>query len=171
MRARSDARAAVTVERITVWGAAVLVVAALAVLVVGPGADFRTASPTADFEGSYDSATGTVTVTHAGGDSLTDGNSQSVAVVVTDADNDTTTRLPWANESSGLPVAEGDSFAVDDPRVDADGDGNYLDADGSVGFYLEPGDTVEVVWTGRLTGAPETRTATLDTITVGNETG
>jgi len=171
MSARSDARAAVTVERIAVWGVAVLVVAALAVLVVGPGADLRTAAPAADFEGSYDESTGTVTVTHAGGDSLTGGATQSVAVVVIDADNGTTTRLPWANESSGLPVAEGDTFTVDDPRVDADGDGNYLDADGSVGFYLEPGDTVEVVWTGRLTGAPETRTATLDTITVGNAAG
>ncbi len=171
MRARSDARAAVTVERITVWGAAVLVVAALGVLVVGPGAEFQTATPTADFEGSYEESTGTVTVTHAGGDDLTDGNSQSVMVVAADADNDTTTHRHWANESRGFPITEGDSFAVDDPRIDTDGDGNYLDADGSVGFYLEPGDTIEVVWTGRLTGAPEPRTATLDTITVGNTTG
>ncbi len=171
MSVRSDARAAGTVERIAVWGVAVLAVAALAGLVVGPGADLRTAAPSADFEGSYDNATGTVTVSHAGGDTLAGGNTQSVAVVVTDADNGTTTRLPWANESSGLPVSEGDSVTVDDPRVDADDDGNYLDADGSVGFYLEPGDTVEVVWTGRLTGAPDTRTATLETITIGNETG
>lgn len=171
MRGRSDARAAVTVERIAVWGAAVLAVAAFAGLLVGPGAEFRTAAPTVDFEGSYDDATGTVAVTHAGGDSLAGGSTQSVALVVTDADNGTTTRLQWANASSGLPIAEGDSFAVDDPRVDADEDGNYLDADGSVGFYLAPGDTVDVVWTGRLTGAPDTRTATLDTITVGTATG
>ncbi|WP_262175890.1 hypothetical protein [Haloarcula laminariae] len=170
MSARPEARGAVTVERIAVWGAAALVVAALAALVVGPGVDFRTAAPTADFEGSYDNATGTATVTHAGGDRLSDGTTQSVAVVVTDADTDARTRLLWANEST-LPVAEGDSFAVDDPRVDADGDGDYLDADGSVGFYLEPGDTVAVVWTGRLTGAPGTRTETLETVTIGNATG
>lgn len=169
MSAKSDARAAVTVERIAVWGVAVLAVAAFAGLVVGPAADLRTAAPTADFEGSYDDATGTVTVTHAGGDSLTGGSTQSVALVVTDADTNSTTRLLWADEST-LPVTEGDSFAVDDPRVDADGDGNYLDADGSVGFYLAPGDTVDVVWTGRLTGAPETRTATLDTILIENTT-
>ncbi|WP_324663000.1 hypothetical protein [Haloarcula sediminis] len=169
MSVRSDARGAVTVERIAVWGATALVVAALAAL-VGPGADLATAAPTADFEGSYDDATGTVTVSHAGGDRLAAGTTQSVALVVTDADNGTTTRLPWANESSGLPIAEGDTFTVDDPRVDADDDGNYLDADGSVGFYLDTGDTVEVVWTGRLTGAPETRTETLDTVTIGNET-
>ncbi len=167
MSVRSDARAAATVERIAVWGVAVLAVAALAGLVVGPGADLRTAAPSADFEGSYDNATGAVTVTHAGGDDLT---GESVALVVTDADNDTTTRLLWANEST-LPVTEGDSVTVDDPRVDSNGDGNYLDADRSVGFYLEPGDTVDVVWTGRLTGAPETRTETLETITIGDETG
>ncbi|MFC6756015.1 type IV pilin N-terminal domain-containing protein [Halomicroarcula sp. GCM10025894] len=167
MSVRSDARAAATVERIAVWGVAVLAVAALAGLVVGPGADLRTAAPSADFEGSYDNATGAVTVTHAGGDDLT---GESVALAVTDADNDTTTRLLWANEST-LPVTEGDSVTVDDPRVDSNGDGNYLDADRSVGFYLEPGDTVDVVWTGRLTGAPETRTETLETITIGDETG
>lgn len=171
MSGRSDASGAVTVERIAVWGAAALAVAALAGLVVGPGADLATAAPTADFEGSYDDSTGTVTVTHAGGDRLGGGTTQSLALVVTDADNGTTTRLPWANESSGLPVTEGDAFTLDDPRVDADGDGDYLDADGSVGFYLAPGDTVEVVWTGRLTGAPETLTETLDTITLGNATG
>jgi len=170
MSLRSDARAAALVERIAVWGAAVLVAVALAGLVVGPGADFRTAAPSADFEGSYDNATGTVTVTHAGGDNLAGGSTQSVALLVTDADTDSTTRLLWANEST-LPVTASDSFAVDDPSVDADDDGNYLDADGSVGFYLEPGDTVEVVWTGRLTGAPETRTETLETITIGNATG
>ena len=166
MSSRSDERAGLTIERIAVWGAAVLVVAALAGLVVGPGAEFRTAAPAADFAGSYDNATGTVTVTHAGGDELT---GEAVALVVTDADTDSTSRLLWANEST-FPVTEGDSFSVDDPRVDANDDGNYLDADGSVGFYLEPGDTVDVVWTGRLTGAPETRTETLETITVGNAT-
>ncbi len=171
MSARPDARGAVTVERIAVWGAAALVVAALAALVVGPGADFATAAPSADFEGSYDDATGAVTVTHDGGDRLAGGITHSLVLVVTDADNGTTTRLPWANESSGLPITEGDTFTVDDPRVDADGDGDYLDGDGSVGFYLSTGDTVEVVWTGRLTGAPDTQTETLDTVTVGNATG
>ncbi|MDS0281259.1 hypothetical protein [Haloarcula onubensis] len=170
MSDRSDARGAVTVERIAVWGAAALVVAAVAAL-VGPGAAFAESTPSTAFEGSYDDASGTVTVTHAGGEALTTGNTDRVALVVTDADNGTATRLYWANESRGLPITAGDSFTVDDPSVDADGDGNYLDADGSVGFYLAPDDTVEVVWTGRLTGAPETRTATLDTFTVGNATG
>lgn len=171
MSGRSDTRAGVTLERLFVWGATVLVVAALAGLVVGPGADFRTAAPTAEFEGSFNNTTGTVTVTHAGGDSLAGGTTDTVELVVTDADTDTTTRLRWANETNGLPIAETDSVTVDDPRVDSDDDGDYLDADRSVGFYLESGDTVAVVWTGRLTGAPETRTETLDTVTLGNETG
>ncbi|MDS0258034.1 type IV pilin N-terminal domain-containing protein [Haloarcula sp. S1CR25-12] len=167
MSGTSDARAAVTVERIAVWGVAVLAVAGFVALAVGPGAQFRTATPTADFEATYDNSTGAVTVSHAGGDDLT---GESVAVVVTDADGGTTTRLLWANGST-LPVTEGDSVTVDDPRVDTDGDGNYLDADGSVGFYLEPGDTVDVVWTGRRLGAPATQTETIGTVTLGNTTG
>ena len=170
MRGTSDARGGVTVERIAVWGAAALAVAALVVLAVGAGAEFRTATPEAQFAGSYDAETGALTVTHAGGDGLTDRNTDSVALAVTDADTDATTRVLWANESS-LPVTEGDAFTVDDPTVDSNGDDNYLDADGSVGFYLEPGDTVEVVWTGRRLGAPETQTETLETLTVGNATG
>jgi len=170
MSGTSDSRGTVTAERIAVWATAVLAVAALAVLAVGAGAEFRTATPTADFTGSYDDTTGTVTVTHAGGDALTDRNTDSVALAVTDADTNATTRLLWATESA-LPLSAGDSITVDDPRVDSDDDRNYLDADASVGFYLEPGDTVAVVCTGRRLGAPETQTASLGTVTVGNETG
>jgi len=169
MSARSGARGAVTVERITVWGLAALVVAALAAL-VGPGMAFADATPTADFEGSYDDATGTLTVTHTGGTELTDRNTRSVALVVTDTDGGTTTRLVWADESA-LPLTEGDAVTVDDPSTDADGDGNFLDAEHSVGFYLEPGDTADVVWTGRRPGAPSIQTETLGTVTVANSTG
>jgi FlaG/FlaF family flagellin (archaellin) len=170
MSRRPDARGAVTVERVAAWLLAVAAMAALAGLVVGPGADYRTATPSVEVEGSYNTATGTVTLTHAGGDELTSRSTTRLAVHVTDADTDATTRLTWATESS-LPVSEGVSFTVDDPRVDSNGDGDYLDADRSVGFYLEPGDTVEIVWTGRLIGAPEAQTETLDTVTLGNETG
>jgi len=167
MRGTSDARGAVTVERIAVWGLAVLAAAGLATLAVGPGSEFATATPTADFEGSYNNTTGTATVTHAGGADVT---GESVALVVRDADGKTTTRLPWANASQ-LPLSEGDAVTIDDPRVDADGDGDYLDGDRSVGFYLEPGDTVDVVWSGRRLGAPAAQTETLATIPVGNATG
>jgi hypothetical protein len=69
-----------------------------------------------------------------------------------------------------LPVESGDTVVVDDPRVDSNGDGNYLDGHVSVGFYLDSGDTVAVRWTGRPLGAPGERTTTLDTVTLGNGT-
>ena len=170
MSTRSD-RGAVTVERVAVWILAGLAVAGLAALVVGPGADYRTATPSIDVAGEYNASTGTVTLTHAGGDDLTARSTTRLAVHVTDANRNTTTRLSWANESAGLPVGEGDSMTVDDPRADSDGDGNVLDGDRSVGFFLDDGDTVEVVWTGRLVGAPDEQTTTLETVTIDNSTG
>lgn len=164
----SRCRGAVTAERIAVWGLAALALAGLAALVVGPGADLRTAAPSATIDGQFDAEAGTVTLTYAG-DTLTDTATRELALVVTDADRNATTRLTWADESQ-LPVGGGDTVTVDDPRVDADGDGNYLDGDASVGFYLEPGDTVALRWTGRPIGAPSEQTTTLDTVTLSNET-
>lgn len=170
MSRRPDSRGAVTVERVAAWLLAVAAMAALAGLVVGPGADYRTATPSVDVEGSYNTTTGAVTLTHAGGDELTSRSTTRLAVHVTDADTDATTRLTWANESS-LPVSEGASFTVDDPRVDSNGDRNFLDGDASVGFLFDSGDTVEVVWTGRLVGTPRERSTTLGTVTIGNASG
>jgi hypothetical protein len=170
MRNRSDTRGAVTAERVVVWILAVLAFAALSALVVGPAAEYRTATPTVEIEGSYDASTGTVTVTHAGGDDLTARSTTRLALVATDADRNATTRLTWADESGGLPLSEGDSITVDDPRVDSDSDGNYLDGDRSVGFVFDSGDTVSVVWTGRLIGTPGEQTTTFGTVTVENAT-
>ncbi|MFC7142432.1 hypothetical protein ACFQMA_21665 [Halosimplex aquaticum] len=50
--------------------------------------------------------------------------------------------------------------------MDADGDENYLDAERSVGFYLEQGDRVRVVWTGSMRG--DTRTVTIANATLGS---
>ncbi|EMA28750.1 hypothetical protein [Haloarcula japonica] len=166
----SRGRGLVTVERVAVWGLAALAVAGLVALVVGPGADLRTASPSVAIDGQFDAETGAVTLTHAGGDRLTDTSTRALELVVTDADRNRSTTLTWA-ESDQLPVGSGDTVVVDDPRVDSDGDGNYLDGDGSVGFYLDSGDTVAVRWTGRPLGAPDERTTTLDTVTLGNGTG
>ncbi|QIO22332.1 hypothetical protein [Haloarcula sp. JP-L23] len=167
---RSGTRGVVTVERVAVWLLAALAIAGLAALVAGPGADLRTATPSVDVQGTYDVEAGSITVSHTGGDRLTATSTTELAVVVTDADRNATTTLLWADEASEFPVTTGDSVTVDDPRVDSDGDGDYLDGDGSVGFYLESGDTVAVVWTGRLVGAPNERTATLGTVTVGDGT-
>jgi hypothetical protein len=52
--------------------------------------------------------------------------------------------------------------------VDADGDGNYFDADRTVGFPLTPGATVEIRWTGRPLGASGVQTVTLDSYEVAN---
>jgi hypothetical protein len=156
-------RGALTLERLAVWGLAVLVVLGLAGLVVGPGADLRTDAPDIVVEGQFDAETGTITLTHAGGDRLTGTATDELAVVVTDSDRDATARRVWASEAE-LPVGEGAQFVVDDPRVDSDGDGDFHDGDATVGFHLEAGDTVTVVWTGRLVGAPETRTDTLATV-------
>ncbi|MBX0293674.1 hypothetical protein [Haloarcula nitratireducens] len=163
----SGTRGVVTVERIAVWGVALLAVAGVVAVIAGPGADLRMAAPGVTVDGSYDADAGAVTVTLAGDDRLTSTSTNELAVVVTDASRNETTRLVWA-DGGELPVGAGDSFTVDDPSVDSDGNGNYLDGDGSVGFYLESGDAVDVVWTGRLVGAPDERTDTLGTVTIGN---
>lgn len=162
-------RGTLTLERLAVWGLAVLAVVALAGLVVGPGSDLRTSAPELAVDGAFDAETGTVTLTHAGGDQLTGTATDRLAVVATDTDRNATATVVWANEST-LPVGEGDRFVVDDPRVDSDGDGDFHDGDATVGFHFEAGDTVAVVWTGRLLGAPDTRTETLVTVTLTNET-
>ena len=161
----SSGRGVVTLERVTVWGLAILAVAALAGLAVGPGADLRTDAPSITVESEFDAETGTVTLAHAGGDRLTGTATRDLTVVVTDASAERATTLTWAS-ADDLPLGEGAQFVVDDPRVDADGDGDYLDGDASVGFYLESGDTVQVVWTGRLLGAPDQQTTTIATVTL-----
>jgi len=163
-------RGLVTVERVAVWGLAALAVSGLVALVAGPGADLRTASPSVTIDGEFDAEAGAVTLTHAGGDRLTDTSTHTVEIVVTDADRNQSTTLTWA-DADPLPIESGDTVDVDDPRVDSDGDGNYLDGDASVGFFLDSGDTVAVRWTGRPLGAPSERTTTLGTVTIDNETG
>jgi hypothetical protein len=150
----ADTRGVIRAERMAVWLIAVLAVAGLGALAVGPGADFRTETPTVEPNFSYDSGTSAVTVAHTGGDSIT-GTNAVVTVLVTDSDRNATSRFRWQDGP------DGSSFVVDDPSVDSDGDGNVLDGDGSVGFTFAPGDTIEVVWRGRLLGAPETQTTQL----------
>jgi len=160
-----EQRAGVTVERVVVWAVAALAVAGTAAVVVGPGADLRGAAPEVAVDATFDADAGAVTLEHAGGDSLTAGNTDRLVLELTDADRNTTVRVAWAS-GDRLPIEPGDTLVVDDPRVDSDGDGNYLDGDRSVGFYLEPGDRITVVWTGRLPGAPQTRTVTVADVTV-----
>lgn len=158
----ADTRGVVRAERLAVWLLAVLAVAGLGVLAVGPGADLRTATPTVAIEGGYDADTSAVTVTHAGGDTLA-GKQTAVVIRVTDVDENATSRFRWHRDGG---VSEGETFTIDDPAVDSNGDQNVLDGDGSVGFTFAPGDTVVVLWTGRTLGAPETHTAQLGEFTI-----
>ncbi|WP_324758519.1 hypothetical protein [Haloarcula montana] len=164
-RRPSADRGGITAERLAIWTLAGLAIAGLAALAVGPGADLRTSAPDITVETAFDAETGSVTLTHAGGDRLTGASTHRLSVVLTDADRNATTTVVWA-DGSQLPVEQGESFTVDDPRVDSDGDGDYLDSDASVGFYLEAGDTVAVVWTGRPLGAPDERSITVGEVTL-----
>ena len=167
--ASTDERGAVPVERLLVWGLAILVFVALAGLVVGPGADLRTDTPDLTLGSEYNAQAGTVRLVHAGGDEFTGLSTDRLRVVAFDSDQNESVSVVWANESR-LPVDRGAQFILDDPTVDTNGDGNFDDGDASVGFHFEAGDRIAVVWTGRTLGAPGTRTATLDTVTLGNAT-
>lgn len=167
---RADERA-LGVERPAVWLVALVAVAAIAGSVALYAEDVRRETPDAGFDVAFDEETRTVTVEHAGGDAVADRTTEELAVVLVDATGETTERVVWVSDAegptkrgAGYPVRTGDAIAVDDPRVDADGDGNYHDADATVGFYLEAGDEVRVVWTGARRGP--TRTVTLANATL-----
>jgi hypothetical protein len=161
MDLRDSLRAAFGVERLAIW-----VVAALAVAVVVSVASASgglVSPPSASFEADYDAGANAVTIGHTGGNTLT---ATQLAIVVTDTSSHTTT-VSWP--AAGERVRRGDDATIDDPTVDSDGDGNYFDADATVGFELTGDATVRIDWTGRPFGAPEQTTVTLSTL--GNETG
>lgn len=159
------------VGRLVVW----LVVLAITLAVVGSvvsfGDEFRRDSPDADFAVSFDGETGALTVEHAGGDSISDRTTERLSVVVVDESTGNSETVVWVRDRDGptkrggeYPVLPGETLAVDDPSVDADGDENYLDGDRSIGFYLESGDSVRVVWEGSLRGS--VRSVTLSNATL-----
>ncbi|WP_415382554.1 hypothetical protein [Halosimplex sp. TS25] len=161
------------VERWVVW----LIVLAVTVAVVGSviyfGDELRRDSPDADFSVSFDAESSALTVQHAGGDSIADRTTERLSVVVVDESTGNSETVSWVSDDrgptkrgAGYPVAPGDSLTVDDPSVDSDGDENYLDAERSVGFYLEAGDSVRVVWTGAMRG--DTQSVTLANATLGS---
>lgn len=162
MELRESLRAVFGVERVAIWVVALLAVAVV-VLVVGSTGAGLLEPPSAAFGGSYEADANTVTITHVGGDGLAAGR---VALIVTNASGTSSANLTWIDEG-GDRLSVGADVTIDDPTVDADGDGNYFDADRTVGFPLTPGATVEVRWTGRPLGASGERTVTLDTYEVG----
>ena len=169
-RFAADRRAGV--ERGVVWLLALAIVAGTVGSVFYVAEDLRRDSPDADFDISFDEETRTVTVEHAGGDPITDRVTDRLTVELVDADGPTSETVTWASDvqgptdrGTGYPVAPGDAIAVDDPTVDANDDGNFHDADASVGFPLGGGDEVRVVWDGNRQGGP-TRTVTLANVTI-----
>jgi hypothetical protein len=166
-----DTRAGI--ERVVVWLVALAVVAAIAGSVLYLADDLRRDAPDTDFSVSFDEETRTVTVTHAGGDAITDRVTERLAVVLEDESTGATANVTWVRDTRGptttgfgYPVSQGETLTVDDPTVDADGDGNFHDADRSVGLHLAENDTVRVVWTGNRQGGPA-RTVTLANATLG----
>lgn len=101
----------------------------LVVLIVVVGAyagsmlvgDLTDPTPNASFTHEYDD--GTVTVTHAGGDSFTTAETARLEVSSPEAEVTTT----WAAANESFPVEEGDSVRL---------------------TGIEPGVTVRVIWTG-----------------------
>ena len=159
------------VERWVVW----LLVLALTVSVVGSvvyfADEFRADNPEAEFSVGFDSDAGMLTIEHIGGDSISDRTTEELAVVVVDGNTGNSESVAWVQDragptkrGAGYPVRSGDSLTVDDPRVDSDGDESYLDGDRSVGFHLESGDSVRVVWTGSMRGGD------VRSVTLANET-
>jgi hypothetical protein len=170
-RVGGDERAGV--QRPVVWVVVLAVTAAAAGSVALFADEVRRDVPDTEFEFAFDEETRTVTVEHAGGQAITDRTTKNLALVFEDASAGTTSRVVWVSDVGGpiergfdYPVEAGDTFSVDDPAVDADGDENALDADGSVGFAFESGDRVRVVWTGSRFGG-SVRTVTLANATVG----
>jgi len=158
MELRDYLRAVLGVERVGAWLVAIVAVAAIATVVTA-GVPTVGGPPAAEFDVAYDNATQQYTVTHGGGDLIDDGESLTLTV----SDGQHTANLTWAGEGgvTTFPVRSGDSVSVDDPRVDSDDDGDYFDADATVGFALDGNETITVRWTGRPLGAPDTRTVVL----------
>ncbi|WP_123537386.1 type IV pilin [Halosimplex salinum] len=162
------------VERWVVWLVVLAITAAVVGSVVYFGDEFRRDSPNADFSVSFDGDASALTVEHVGGDSISDRTTERLLVVVVDGSTGNSDEVVWVSDSAGptkrgggYPVRSGDSLRIDDPSVDSDGDENYLDAERSVGFHLEDGDSVRVVWEGSMRSS-ETRSVTLANATLGS---
>lgn len=167
-QSQSGERAAVGTERVAAWLVVVLAVAFAVAVLTGPGATVATNAPDATFDGTYDSAGNVLIVEHTSGDTIQASQTSSLVVVIADDDTDISSNVSWVTENdvASFPVEPGDSIRIDDATVDADGDGDRFDADATVGFELDRGDRVRVVWRGRPFGAPGQIFRTLADFTV-----
>lgn len=166
---QSRDRGSVGAERVAAWLLVVLAIAFALAVATGPGASVATDSPTASFAGTYDASANSLTVEHADGDAVRAGTTSALVLVIDDTGTDNVANVTWVaddGDGSTFPVEPGETITVDDAFVDANDDGDRFDADATVGFELDEGDDVRVVWRGRPLGAPSEITRTLDRMTV-----
>lgn len=122
-----------------------LAVLLLAIVVVpfglqaAPSCPMGTYTPTVRFDVKWDSATETVSITHAGGDELSpsdDHGTISLFVMVVDDGTEREEQLMWMNQNAGEPpVRMGDSFTIQQSQTN---------------IVLSPGDEIRVIWRGNI---------------------
>lgn len=132
--------------------ALLLVIGVATALTVTPFSDqLKEEAPYASFGFSADTANGTVTIVHAGGDTLSRqiGEARTNAVVVNVTNDAQTTEVAWVAASGSryeaaprdFPIAKGDAFVI--------GDGTTTTtASAIVPFDLEDRAVVRVMWYG-----------------------
>lgn len=164
-----DERGTIGAERVAVWILALLAIGLVVGIVMQPGV-IAASPPEATFSGSFDEETNTLQIEHTAGDSIRNGPTSSLVVVVSDGDSASTKNVTWvaddADALAAYPVESGDSIAIDDATVDSDDDGDAFDGDATAGFEFDEGDTAAIVWRGRPFGAPDRVSATLDRVTI-----
>ena len=168
---RRDERGAFRVERPVAWLLVILAIGFAVAIATGPGTTLATNAPDASFEGTFDSETNILRVEHAGGDAIRRGSTSTIVVTIADGQTGSRATVTWVADGDGggatFPITSGDAITVDDPRIDSDGDGTVFDAHATVGFGLDEGDQVRVVWRGRPPGAPSSLNRTLASFPIG----
>ncbi|MFD1646187.1 PA14 domain-containing protein [Haloarchaeobius litoreus] len=124
------------------------VVLIIAVAFVAAGAVFLTGAsltevlgeptPQAEFEFQYDAETGVLDVSHGGGESLSDTNTEAVTIQVVPADGGTRRNYTWTG-SGDFEMRAGETFRLNATNSPVAGNVTYPTA-------FQRGDTVRVVW-------------------------
>ncbi|WP_440989389.1 PA14 domain-containing protein [Haloarchaeobius baliensis] len=126
----------------------IAVVLIVAIAFVAAGAVFLTGTsltgvlgeptPQAEFEFRYDAETGVLDVSHSGGQSLTEANTEAVTIQVVPADGGTRRNYTWTGRD-GFELRAGETFRLNATNSPVGGNETYPSA-------FQRGDTVRVVW-------------------------
>jgi len=123
--------------------AVVLLFVGSAALFVGDLVSVGETTPSATFSVDYDSDDGLVSISHRGGERFTTDNTDSLRVVVVDADTGARTAFDWIGANgSATAISTGSTFRVDDANGGALGDATLENV------TFERGDEVHLVWEG-----------------------